>query len=310
MTRWYVKELSKLTQVSVRTLHHYDELGLLKPSVRLDNGYRSYSESDLLKLQQIIALKFFGFDLRQIKSLITEEAEIVDQFSGQAQLLEEKAKTLLQAGAALRAITAECGNSKSIPWETIIKSIEVYRMTQELEKTWVGRVLSTQELTDYSIFLKSRSEQEKKKFEQDWTNFVSQIGSNLDKEPTSDDGIALGQRCMELVNLTYGKEHAILRKAIWEKGFKNGQTDQERALSPQMVDWLDKAIDAYYRRRIYWLLNQVESNSAIRESNQWEELLAEMFGNSDPPKQAVVDAVMKDDKVNKAAKNWLRTKSK
>lgn len=35
-------------------------------------------------------------------------------------------------------------------------------MTQELEKTWAGRVLSTQELTDYSIFLKSRSEQEKK----------------------------------------------------------------------------------------------------------------------------------------------------
>lgn len=115
MTRWYVKELSKLTQVSVRTLHHYDELGLLKPSVRLDNGYRSYSESDLLRLQQIIALKFFGFDLTQIKSLITEEAEMVDQFSVQAQLLEEKAKTLLQASAALRTIMAECDNSKSIP---------------------------------------------------------------------------------------------------------------------------------------------------------------------------------------------------
>lgn len=306
MTRWYVKELSKLTQVSVRTLHHYDELGLLKPSVRLDNGYRSYSESDLLRLQQIIALKFFGFDLTQIKSLITEEAEMVDQFSVQAQLLEEKAKTLLQASAALRTIMAECDNSKSIPWETIIKSIEVYRMTQELEKTWAGRVLSTQELTDYSIFLKSRSEQEKKKFERDWANLVSQVGSNLDKEPTSDDGVALGQRCMELVNLMYGKEHATLRKAIWEKGFKNGQIDQESALSPQMVDWLDKAIDAYYRKRIYWLLNQIESDSAIRESKEWEELLEEMFGNSDSSKQAVVDTVMKDDKVSLSAKNWLR----
>lgn len=306
MTRWYVKELSKLTQVSVRTLHHYDELGLLKPSTRLDNGYRSYSESDLLKLQQIIALKFFGFDLTQIKSLITEESAIADQFSMQAQLLEEKAKTLLQAGAALRAITKECGNSKSIPWETIIKSIEVYRMTQNLEKTWAGRALSAQELKDYSIFLQSRSEHERKNFEQDWASLLSQVGSSLDKEPTSDHGVALGQRCMELVNLMYGKEHAAVRKAIWEKGFKNGQIDQENVVSPQVVAWLDKAIEAFYRRRIYGLLNNIENDHATR-SNQWEALLDEMFGDSDPPKQAVIDAVMKDDKISVDAKNWLRT---
>lgn len=55
MKQWYAKQLSKLTQVSVRTLHHYDKIGLLKPSLRLENGYRLYSEKDLLLLQQIIA---------------------------------------------------------------------------------------------------------------------------------------------------------------------------------------------------------------------------------------------------------------
>ena len=59
MTHWYVKTLSKLTGVSVQTLHHYDRIDLLKPSLRLSNGYRVYSEKDLLQLQQIIALKFF-----------------------------------------------------------------------------------------------------------------------------------------------------------------------------------------------------------------------------------------------------------
>ena len=49
MTQWYVKELSKLTKVSVRTLHHYDKIGLLTPSIRLENNYRVYSETDLLK---------------------------------------------------------------------------------------------------------------------------------------------------------------------------------------------------------------------------------------------------------------------
>lgn len=59
MTQWYGKDLSRLTHVTVQTLHHYDRFGLLKPSLRLSNGYRLYSEKDLLKLQQIIALKFF-----------------------------------------------------------------------------------------------------------------------------------------------------------------------------------------------------------------------------------------------------------
>jgi len=74
MTQWYVKDLSKLTGISAQTLHHYDRIDLLKPSLRLSNGYRLYSEKDLLQLQQIIALKFFGFKLSQIKALLTGSA--------------------------------------------------------------------------------------------------------------------------------------------------------------------------------------------------------------------------------------------
>ncbi|AEI36481.1 MerR family DNA-binding transcriptional regulator [Francisella salina] len=47
--QWYRKEISKLTNVSVKTLHHYDSLGLIVP-VRNINGYRIYTEKDLLKL--------------------------------------------------------------------------------------------------------------------------------------------------------------------------------------------------------------------------------------------------------------------
>lgn len=62
MSRWYVKELADMIGSSVQTLHHYDHIGLLKPSGHSIKGYRVYNEADLLKLQQIIALKFFGFE--------------------------------------------------------------------------------------------------------------------------------------------------------------------------------------------------------------------------------------------------------
>src|SRR5476649_706994 len=96
MTQWFVKDLSKLTGVSVQTLHHYDRIDLLKPSVRLSNVYRVYSEKDLLQLQEIIALKFFGFELSQVKALLTGEVGALEHFTVQAKLLEQKANTFLK----------------------------------------------------------------------------------------------------------------------------------------------------------------------------------------------------------------------
>ena len=121
MAQWYVKELSKLTQVSVQTLHHYDRIGLLKPSLRLANGYRLYSEKDLLKLKRIIALKYFGFELSQIKQLFSPEADVIDHFSAQSQILEQKGKTFLEASKMLNTIISDCRREQTIPWETIIK---------------------------------------------------------------------------------------------------------------------------------------------------------------------------------------------
>lgn len=107
MTQWFVKDLSRLTGVSVQTLHHYDRINLLKPSLRLANGYRVYSENDLLKLQQIIALKFFGFELSQIKTLLTKPNDALDHFVNQAHVLEQKATALLEGAKTLRSIISD-----------------------------------------------------------------------------------------------------------------------------------------------------------------------------------------------------------
>lgn len=169
MSQWYVKDLSKLTHVSVQTLHHYDRIGLLKPSIRQPNGYRTYSEKDLLKLQQIIALKFFGFGLTQIKKLLEDEVDMIEHFSAQSQLLKEKATMLTEASTTLQRIISDCNRRKSIPWETIIQSIEVYHMTQQLEKSWAGKVFDHEELKEFVDFeheLNARfTAEEKKKME-------------------------------------------------------------------------------------------------------------------------------------------------
>src|SRR5690349_10249162 len=65
-----VKQVAALSGVSVRTLHFYDETGLLKPAYHGANGYRFYEEPQLLTLQQILFYRELGFGLRQIKDVI------------------------------------------------------------------------------------------------------------------------------------------------------------------------------------------------------------------------------------------------
>src|SRR5918999_2454445 len=70
--RYTVKAVSKIAGVSVRTLHHYDEIGLLKPSGKSGAGYRLYGEKDLERLQQVLFFKELGFDLKEIKRVLSD----------------------------------------------------------------------------------------------------------------------------------------------------------------------------------------------------------------------------------------------
>ncbi len=311
ITRCYVKDLSKLTGVSVQTLHHYDRIGLLRPSGRLTNGYRVYSEKDLLKLQQIIALKFFGFELSRIKELLANNSGALEHFLAQAQCLERKADTLLEASRALKKIIAENTDNKSISWETIIKSIEVYRMKQQLEHPWVEEIFTHEELKQYATFeaeLKSRSTPvQKANFEKNWFNLVEEIKDNLDQDPKSEVGINLGEKCMLLINGLYGKKYAHLRTKKFEKGFGEGKGLTETGLTPEVVSWLEQAVDSYWRQRIYSILAQVGTTSFEELLIRWNNVLDDMYGEDSKRKTAVYQIAMHDDKISQEAKNWLES---
>ena len=72
MTGYTVKQLAKLSGVSVRTLHHYDEIGLLKPAQRTEAGYRLYGRNELLRLQQILFYRELDIPLEKIREALDE----------------------------------------------------------------------------------------------------------------------------------------------------------------------------------------------------------------------------------------------
>jgi DNA-binding transcriptional MerR regulator len=308
MKRWYVKELAEITNTSVQALHHYDHIGLLKPSGYSSKGYRLYDEADLLKLQQIIALKFFGFALKQIKSLLSGEATIREHFLAQVSFLDKKAQALNEASKALTDIIQKIDDSSKLPWQSIINLIEVYRMEENLEHSWVKKILNPKELKQFVQFetgLKKRfSSTEKSKFHDTWGELVLEIANSLNNDPAKKSSMDLGKRVMDLINNLYGDEHANLRQVIWEKGFKEGHA-QEHSMSQEMVTWLDKAIYAYYADRIYTLLKTPKNID-----KNWAKLMKEMFAGAKDQELDAVNKLLVSQQVSFEAKDWLKNKYK
>jgi DNA-binding transcriptional MerR regulator len=276
----------------------------------MENGYRVYSEKDLLKLQQIIALKFFGFELSQIKALLSGTASTLENFSAQALFLEQKANALFEASKTLKNILSAVKDDESIPWETVIKLIEVYRMTQQLEHSWVKEIFTPEELKQYVEFeteLKANSTPaEQAAFEKNWLAIIEDLRRNLKNDPTSEIGIAIGERCMKWVNEVYGKKYAHLRTKKFEKGFAEGKGLEEVGLTPEMVSWLDKAIDAYWHQRIYGTLTQVGISSEDKVLTLWNAVLDDMYGNDTKRKKEIYTLAAQDEKISNEAKNWLK----
>jgi DNA-binding transcriptional MerR regulator len=104
-----VGQVAGLAGVTVRTLHHYDEIGLLPPSGRAANGYRTYTAVDVARLQRVLSWRELGFDLEQVAALVATDgsgAAARDQLRAQhSQLLARIER--LQAVAATVAKTLE-----------------------------------------------------------------------------------------------------------------------------------------------------------------------------------------------------------
>lgn len=97
-----VREVADLAGITVRALHHYDEIGLLRPTQRTDAGYRLYSHEDLQRLQEILGWQQLGFSLREVQTLLDDPSyDRVAALERQRELAESQRDGLETMIAAL-----------------------------------------------------------------------------------------------------------------------------------------------------------------------------------------------------------------
>jgi len=122
MTRYTVKQLARLSGVSVRTLHHYDEIGLLKPAFIGENRYRYYGREELLRLQDIMFHRELGVPLKDIARLLeTDERDRADILMEHRAMLAERVKRSRQLLRTIDRTIAELTGAEAMKDKDLYK---------------------------------------------------------------------------------------------------------------------------------------------------------------------------------------------
>lgn len=244
MLYWKIKELSTLTGLSVRTLHHYDAIGLLKPSKRLQNSYRVYTIQDLYALQKIRALKFFGFSLKQIQKFSERTTSQRELFCAQKKLLEDQLSALERMVTTLGSVINDLDANHHVPWERIITLIKGYDMVDTINNHWISKILSPEEFEQFVHLCAQFSQKENERYGQEWKELREEITQNITSDPASPIGKQLALAWKALVDKRYAQYPQL--KDAFKKAYKNGtlfgHTD---APTKEVMDWIAKAFAAH-----------------------------------------------------------------
>jgi DNA-binding transcriptional MerR regulator len=199
-----VGDLAKQTGVSVRTLHYYDEIGLLSPSQRTEAGYRLYSEDDIIRLQQIVSLRQIGFSLEQIRECL-EQHEFSPHHVVQLHLVRLKEQIALQQQlyTQLDAISLRLQSTEAISIQEFIRLIEV--------TTMIGKYYTPEQ----QEYLKKRrqmlGEERIRQAEVEWQELIEQVHTAMEQgtDPTSESAQILARNWLDLIQEFTGGDAGI-----------------------------------------------------------------------------------------------------
>ena len=193
--RYRIGAFARLTGITVRTLHHYDRIGLLRPYGRSDARYRLYGDRELVRLQQIVTLKAFGFDLATIGRMLDDERfDTGRALDAQIALLEERRDGIEKIVEAMRLARESVRLAPALRGEPFVRAI---RGTLTMNQIDFGKHFTPEQLR--TLGERALGEAEQAQISAAWNALFSDIAAAEDSEPASERAQALLQRWERLV---------------------------------------------------------------------------------------------------------------
>ncbi len=217
---WKVGQLARLTGLTVRTLHHYDELGLLHPSARTPSGHRLYDEHDVRRLYRIVALRELGLGLDVIGDVLTGQPDLGDLLRDHLTHVDHQLAAIQALRRRLATMVARVellGPPSSADLLALME--EVMKMDEIM-----NRYFTDEQLAALTQRHEQAGDEATASVMAEWPGLIAQVQTEMDAgtDPSTPKVQALARRWMELLEFFHGGDPG-LRDSLYRMRADNGE---------------------------------------------------------------------------------------
>ncbi|MEK4486248.1 MerR family transcriptional regulator [Psychrobacillus sp. FSL H8-0484] len=242
MNYYSTGEVAQKLEISVRTIRYYDQIDLLKPSLKKDNGKRFYNDHDILTLEKITILKTLNLSLEDIKKVMTE-VTIEQILTANRRLLKEKMtdleKSVLHTNTLLNILKIE----EELDWEQLIPLVR--KDKEEKQNSWDTYFTEEeQEMVKAKLPKMERDDKQIKK----WINLIKRIEICLEREidSSSEEAQILAEDTIILTDEIFGGNRELEEK-FWNvrKSPKGSEALNLYPIRDEVMQFLEESIQYF-----------------------------------------------------------------
>ncbi len=257
-----VGELAKEMSITVRTLQYYDKEGLLKPSAKSEGGRRLYTKKDMVKLHQILSLKFLGFSLDEIKLklLPLDRPEDVAQILGKQKLIiEEQISELSAVKEAIESLQAEVLQIMTVDFDKYADIVSLLRLNNK--NYWIVKLFD-EKMMDH---IRSRFSDDPQKGIMIYQKYNTVLESTIALQqsgisPESTEGMALAKQWWDMIMDFTGGNLSLLPELMKFNESKQGWDETVAEKQKQADGFIGQALAAFFAQQGVHIPNMEGAN--------------------------------------------------
>lgn len=228
-----IGDLASRSGVSIRTLHHYDEIGLLSPPQRTPSGHRVYGREEVVRLQQILSLRQMGFPLDQIRDLLDRRGMKPRRvLELHIERLRESVATQQQLIARLESLAAHCESA----------GVDDYLQTMEM-MTMFEKYYSKEQLETLAKRREMLGEDKMREVQEEWPRLIASVRAEMEKgtDPKDPKMQQLAKRWRELIEMFTGGDPGVEQSL---RNFYRGEPQfaAQQGLDGGISEYVQKAL--------------------------------------------------------------------
>ena len=237
---WKVGQLARQTGLTVRTLHHYDAVGVLRPSGRTPSGHRLYDEDDVRRLYRILALRELGLPLDGVAALLAGRVDLTG-------LLRDHLRHVDRQLAAFRALRARLAGlvvtAQATGQPSATDLLDLIEGMTRMDET-ISQYFTQDQLSALARRREDLGDDTVAEVQAEWPRLIAQVQAELDAgtDPADPRVQALARRWSELLESFHGGDPG-LRDSLYRMQAEQGEQIRQQygGPTPELIDYIGRA---------------------------------------------------------------------